>query len=113
MKIKSYLCAASLAALLLQGSAWATQEKQSAAQARNSNTAPTSETDDSSFAWRVARYPGRVGHSVMRSPMIVGETLSGKRTLINTHGLFKTADEPTSTDQRNSIPQGRGQRLSR
>lgn len=115
MNIKSYFTAVALAAAILPGAAWAVQEKQpSALQARGTgNTTAVTPADDSSFAWRVARYPGRVGHSVLRSPMIVGETFSGKRTFINSHGLFQTADEPTSADPRNSIPQGRGQRLQR
>ncbi len=115
MNIKSYLSAAALAALVLPGAALAVTEKQPAApQARNTgNTAPATQADDASFGWRMARYPGRVGHTVLRSPMIVGETLTGKRTFINSHGLFQTADEPTTADQRNSIPQGRGQRIQR
>jgi len=114
MKTKTTILAATVA-IALTGLASAAQSttKSSAAQARSTgNTPPAAATDDTSMTWKVARYPFRVGHSMLRGPM-VGETFTGKRTFVNEHGLFQTADQSNDSDQRNSIPQGRGQRTNR
>lgn len=121
MKAKCHLIAASIATLALVGSAEARQnERQSAAEARGSSSARVATSDDdASFAWRVARYPGRVGHTIVRSPMIVGETLGGERTFMSERGFFQTKEtkydslDKESTPERRSIPQGRGQRIPR
>ncbi len=67
-------------------------------------------TDDTPMAWRVARHPFRVGYPVLRTPLILGQTFTGKRRFISNCGFFQTNEEPAPTDQRNTIPQGRGQR---
>ncbi len=116
MKTKTYLCAAFLAAFALHGAAYAAHQPghPSAPQARGGGNAPAAATttDDTPMAWRVVRYPFRVGYTVVRTPLILGQTFTGKRTFISDRGFFQTNDEgqPAAADQRNSIPQGRGQR---
>ena len=114
MKTKTYLCAAFVAAFAFNGAAFAAHQPghPAAPQARGgSNAAAAATTDDTPMAWRVARYPFRVGYSVVRTPLIVSETFSGKRTFFSERGLFQTNEQPAAADQRNSIPQGRGQRV--
>ena len=91
---------------------------QSASEARNSNQQPVAE---SNTGWRHTvgtpfRYAGRAGMSVVRSPMIVGETLSGERKFISRDGFMVRSDEmkPEASPAENSavsVNMGRGQRI--
>ena len=90
--------------------------RQSASEARNTNQ-PVSEQS----RWRHTlgtpfRYVGRAGTSVVRSPMIVGETLAGERKLVSRNGFLVRTDElkPEAAPAENvavSINMGRGQRI--
>ncbi|MGB8167906.1 MAG: hypothetical protein WCF18_10475 [Chthoniobacteraceae bacterium] len=115
MKIKTYLGAAFVAAFACNGAAYAAHQPghPAAPQARAGGNAPgaATTTDNTPMAWRVVRYPFRVGSTVMRAPLIVGQTFTGKRTFISERGFFQNSEgQPAAADQRNSIPQGRGQR---
>lgn len=83
----------------------------SAANARGSAVAAqtAAENDNPSMAWRIARYPGRVGMTVLRSPIIVGETFTGRRSFVSSRGFFQAREEAAQA----SPPQGRGQRSVR
>jgi hypothetical protein len=116
MKTKSYLAAALAAAFVLNGAAFAAHQPghPAAPEARGGGNNPAATaSDDSPMAWRMARYPFRVGHTVLRTPRIIGETFSGKRTFMGERGLFQAQDEPTASEPRNSVPRGRGQRTMR
>lgn len=112
MKTKTYLCAAFAAALALNTTAFADQSNRSSVtQAHGGNTpVRAAATDDSPMTWRVARYPFRVGYTVVRTPLILGHTFTGKRTFVSNRGFFEANEEAAAADQRNTIPQGRGQR---
>lgn len=116
MKTKTNLCAAFLfAALTLNGAALAAHQPghPAAPQARGGSAATTTATDDDSpLAWRVVRYPFRVGYTIVRTPLIVGQTFAGKRTFYSDRGFFQTNDLPAN-DPRRSVPTGRGQRSPR
>ena len=111
MKTKTYLCAAFAASLALNTAAFADQSyRPSVTQAHGGNGPAAAATDDTPMAWRVARYPFRVGYTVVRTPLILGQTFTGKRTFVSNRGFFQTNEESAAADQRNTIPQGRGQR---
>ena len=116
MKRQLTILAAIGAAFVIQNSAFASHvagHPAGATQAHGgavaANTAAEN-TNDSSMAWRVARYPGRVGMTVLRTPLIIGQTFNGKRDFISDRGLFQMSDD---SDLRNSRPTGRGQRTAR
>ncbi len=115
MKLKTSLCAAFLAALTMNGTALAAHKPghPGGPQARDARAATSAATgDDSPMAWRVVRYPFRVGYTLVRTPLIVGETFAGKRTFYNERGFFQTNDL-AANEARRSVPQGRGQRSPR
>ena len=63
------------------------------------------------------RYAGRAGMSVVRTPIIVRETATGKRDLVTKHGLFLPKEDARSSSVINaneaelSMPIGRGNRI--
>lgn len=115
MKMKTYLCAAMTVALCGSGMAVASHQPghPSVRQARSggeptmAEQTDTDKLDESSTTWRVVRYPGRFGSTVVRSPLIMGETVTGKRTFISKKGFFQTREEIPAQE---SARQGRGQR---
>jgi hypothetical protein len=111
MKTKTYLSAAVIAAFFLQSSAFASHRSVNltAAQANPETAATTGSLTEDSMAWKVASYPFRAGRTIVRTPLILGETFTGKRTFVSDRGLFQANDE-SAIEQRNSVPQGRGQR---
>lgn len=46
------------------------------------------ERDEPSFGERVVSWPGRAARTVVRTPVIVGETLAGRREIVSDRGLF-------------------------
>jgi hypothetical protein len=105
MKTKLYFCAASIAALALNGVVSAAQPstKSSATEARGGgNAPPVTATDESSMPSRTTPRM-TTGHP----------TITEKRTVVNEHGLFETPGLPMESDQRNTIPLGRGERIPR
>jgi hypothetical protein len=105
MKTKIYFCAASIAALALNGVAFAAQPstKSSATEARGGgNAPPVTATEESAM-------PSRTTPRMTTGRTIITE----KRTFVNEHGLFETPGLPMEADQRNTIPLGRGQRIPR
>jgi hypothetical protein len=115
MKNKTYLCAAVIAAFSLHSAALAAHKPghpdgpQARAVRAESRAAPD---DDSPMAWRVVRYPFRVGYTLVRTPLILGETVAGKRTFYNERGFFQ-ANELPANDPRRSVATGRGDRTPR
>jgi hypothetical protein len=90
MKTSKYLLTA-LFALVLTGTVRAGDSDYS----MQSQDTASSRSDDSPFVWRVVRYPFRVAATAVRSPLIAGETLIGRRSIIGEHGFFarKQVDE--------------------
>ena len=94
------------------------RSRQRASEARNTNQ-PVPE--ESSQGWRHTlgspfRFAGRAGRSVVRSPMIIGETLSGDRKFISRDGFLVRTDasKPDAAPAENSaasMNMGRGQRI--
>jgi hypothetical protein len=114
MKTKIYFSAAVIAAFLMQGVAFASHRSANltAAQAPTGNpeaAATIGSPSEDNMAWKVASYPFRAGRTIVRTPLIIGETFTGKRTFVSDRGLFQSNDE-SAMEQRNSVPQGRGQR---
>jgi hypothetical protein len=110
MKTKAYLCAAIFAAMTSAGFAAHNSGHISAPPPRGVN--PTASNDETRME-RVVRYPFRAGYSVLRSPLIVGETFTGKRSFISNRGLFQTVDESAMSAPRTHTPQDRSPRSSR
>ena len=87
---------------------------QSAREARNTTTRVNDSREDS--LWHRAgtpfRYAGRTGMTVLRSPLIVGETLTGERRFLSDDGFMRRADDIAGPAEQAtiSIPMGRGQR---
>lgn len=109
--MKTYLCAAAVAAVCGSGVAVASHQPghPPIRESRGGgNPAIAEKSDmDASTTWDVFRYPGRVGSTVVRSPLIVGETVTGKRTFISKKGFFQSRGAMPAEE---SLPQGRGQR---
>jgi hypothetical protein len=63
------------------------------------------------------RYAGRAGMSIVRTPVIIGETATGKRDFVTRHGLFLPREDARSSSAINSnepelsVPTGRGNRI--
>jgi hypothetical protein len=111
MKTNSYFAAACAAALLIPSAAFASHRSvnMTAAQANPETAASTGSLTEDSMAWKVATYPYRAGRTIVRTPLIIGETFSGKRTFVSDRGLFQSNEE-SAVEQRNSVPKGQGQR---
>jgi hypothetical protein len=91
--------------------------RQRASEARNTNhVAPEGKSGWRHTVGTPFRYAGRAGMSVVRSPMILGETLMGERTLMSRDGFLvsKSEAKPEASPAENaavSINMGRGQRI--
>ena len=92
--------------------------RQRASEARNTNQPAAGQ---SANGWRHTvgapfRYAGRAGTSLVHSPMIIGETLTGERKFISRDGFMvrTTESKPEAAPAENSavsINMGRGQRV--
>jgi hypothetical protein len=114
MKTKLTILAALAVSFTMHASAWATHQAghpaSVAAQAHGGAAVATTgngAADDSPMIWKAARYPGRVGMTLIRTPYILGQTFTGKRTFVSERGFFQANDDAAST------PMGRGQRTPR
>ena len=71
------------------------QPKPSWQETRGSNAPKSAERGDSSL-WDTMgapfRYAGRAGMTVLRTPVIVGETIQGERKFISRDGLMERAE---------------------
>lgn len=113
MKTKLHLCAALFAAFAMQGVASAAHQPghpdKAAKSSGRDSARMTTTADDTPMMLRMARYPGRVGGTVLRTPRLIAETFGGERSLISKRGLFQT-NETADSEMSRSVPQGRGQR---
>jgi hypothetical protein len=108
MKTRTYLCAALLAAALTTPAAFAAHNSAHISAPPPRGITPTAVDEKDSDMMSMMRYPYRVGSSVLRTPRILGETFTGKRTFFSDRG-FLQSDEPPKTH----TPQDRSPRSSR
>jgi hypothetical protein len=109
MKTKSYICAAAIAAFGLNSAVIAAHRPGHSTPTRASqNIASGADAPVS----RPMTYPLRAGYTVIRTPLIVGETFTGKRKFISDRGLFQSVEQPAKP-VRSTMPQDRGQRATR
>jgi hypothetical protein len=70
--------------------------KMSGAKASTTSTAKAKTWDDQPMPLRAVGYPvvlmGRAGHSIIRSPQIMSDTLKGKRDLVSKKGVMTERD---------------------
>jgi len=90
MKTKNRILMAALAAFTLSSTGFAMQQAD--------NARATFADDGKPMALRLARFPFRVAHSVVRTPRIMVETIDGKRAFISDRGLLQTNDR-TNTER--------------
>lgn len=50
----------------------------------------------------VVTYPFRTAYTVVRTPILVGETFTGKRTFISKRGLFMVKETPDEMNDTNT-----------
>jgi len=102
MKTNIYLSIVAAAACCVS-SAWATHQTYhpAAPQARGTNNTPAAEEKtDTPGVWKVVGYPFRAGYTIIRTPLLIGETFTGKRTFISDHGLFQMNEDAKSGPER-------------
>jgi len=93
--------------------------RQRASEARNTNQPVREQSTSNGWSHTLGtpfRYVGRAGMTVVRSPMIVGETLTGERKFISRDGIMVRTEKskPDASPAENasvSINMGRGQRV--
>ena len=113
------ILAASLGLSTVASATDESMSRQRASEARNTNQPASKQT---TTGWRHTveapfRFAGRAGRTVLRSPLIVGETVTGERKFISRNGFMARANtdlKPEAAPAENSavsINMGRGQRV--